>query len=96
MSRVLRPADAQALYQHLSQELEYGLILGTGARREYVCPERCKHPNAAQERALYEAAYATLDWRDRIYMAVGRCPTISPFGPSTLLCWLALSSFSAP
>src|SRR3954452_19015034 len=57
---ILRPGDAQALYQCLSQRTNWGLLVGSGPGidQNYVTPEQCNTFNDAQHRTLHRMAHA--------------------------------------
>lgn len=57
---ILRPGDAQALYQCLSERTQWGLLVGSGPGidQNYVSPEQCKIFTDAQHRTLHRMAHA--------------------------------------
>jgi SM-20-related protein len=56
---ILRRADAQALYQCLSERTQWGLLLGSGPGigQNYISPEHCEVFTAAQHRTLHRMVH---------------------------------------
>jgi SM-20-related protein len=56
---ILRRADAQALYECLSERAQWGLLLGSGPGigQNYIAPEQCRAFTAAQHRTLHRMVY---------------------------------------